>query len=733
MDKNREIKTLFISGALVVGIFVLYLTGIAGITFVLISLGIVICLVLGIILNFFGKFKRSSPKPSESLSVDEKSPESKKKVFEVFPRGFYDSAPLLIEKSPDLEKLFAAPPVIQKKTKQNMKFWGKSASSLDKRKALVTGYLQHPDPEVRLKTLELTSRYNMLDYNDPLLFEVLATDPNEMVKQEAARIIWMAEGNAGCKYAVKKARNEIEFGSESDPVGPSRAWKALELLLESAPDEKARKALMNQIDASTRMEQEPDNTTEADPKGKTGPSLKSGIVGEDQGLKKVIPESSMENEPGRKSSSKKYKVFSLVATAIVMLVILGFFFMPRADISFAVEMIPERVEPGEEITITAEVHNSGNAEGSYILVLSVDDLEVEKQEIDVLPGGKEFVSFTISETLSPGNYQIALNDWLEEIKVLKPADFHIDDFNLAPGEIQTGQETTVSARIINKGEIAGSYLLELLLNGEPLLEKEINLAGNKSETFTFKFSKEEPGVHTVALNGHSKNLKVLKPADIRVSDLVISSSAVRPGQSVTVTVTACNSGDVSGEHTVSLAVGGRDEQSKTITVPGNSSEQVSFNITRDSPGHYRVTCEDESKTFTVMKIERPGNGSVLTRNMASGQGRLTIRNGRDQDALVVLTRANATEPLLAVYVRADSSTTIRNIADGTYDVYFTHGNYWDKFSNQFTANVSRMKFRDSLKYTTTRTHYRTYEITVHAVEGGTTPIDRVSPESFPTF
>jgi len=186
MDKNREIKTLFISGALVVGIFVLYLTGIAGITFVLISLGIVICLVLGIILNFFGKFKRSSPKPSESLSVDEKSPESKKKVFEVFPRGFYDSAPLLIEKSPDLEKLFAAPPVIQKKTKQNMKFWGKSASSLDKRKALVTGYLQHPDPEVRLKTLELISRYNMLDYNDPLLFEVLATDPNEMVKQEAA-------------------------------------------------------------------------------------------------------------------------------------------------------------------------------------------------------------------------------------------------------------------------------------------------------------------------------------------------------------------------------------------------------------------------------------------------------------------------------------------------------------------------------------------------------------------
>lgn len=453
---------------------------------------------------------------------------------------------------------------------------------------------------------------------------------------------------------------------------------------------------------------------------------------EDEISNDLMPGNSPVDDSVQKVRPGKSKIFGLIVLLLAILVIVLIFF-PRADISFVVDAIPETVEPGEEITITATVQNSGRAAGSYLLVFLFDGLENESREINVAPGEKEIVSFSILKNLSPGNYQIGLNEWAEEIKVLKPAEFYVENYTLDPVEVQIDQETTVSAKVINKGEITGSYELVLLFDGESVLKEEINLAGNTSEVFSYRLSKEDPGVYTVALNGHSKNLKVLKPADISVSDLIISSSSVKPGQSVNVTVTANNSGDVAGDHTVSLAVGGRDEQSKTITVPGNSSEQVSFNITRDSPGHYRVTCEDLSKTFTVMKIERPRNGSVLTRNMASGDGRLTIENGRDQDALVALTRANATKPLLAVYVRANSSTTIRNIADGTYDVYFTHGNDWDKFSNQFTANVSRMKFRDSLRFTTTRTQYTAWEITVHAVAGGTAPTDHVSPGNFPQF
>jgi len=86
----------------------------------------------------------------------------------------------------------------------------------------------------------------------------------------------------------------------------------------------------------------------------------------------------------------------------------------------------------------------------------------------------------------------------------------------------------------------------------------------------------------VAINGQSKNLKVLEPANIEISELTISPRSVKPGHPVKVTVVANNSGEVAGEHTVSLSIGGKEEQSKTITVPGSVSEQVSFDISRDT-------------------------------------------------------------------------------------------------------------------------------------------------------
>ena len=55
---------------------------------------------------------------------------SRKKRIEVSPRGSgYDSAPLLLEEAPDLEKLIADPPIIQKPTEQNREFWASAEAS----------------------------------------------------------------------------------------------------------------------------------------------------------------------------------------------------------------------------------------------------------------------------------------------------------------------------------------------------------------------------------------------------------------------------------------------------------------------------------------------------------------------------------------------------------------------------------------------------------------------------
>jgi hypothetical protein len=168
------------------------------------------------------------------------------KTIEVSPRGHYDSAPLLLEEDPDLDKLFRNPPVIQKPTPQNKSYWA-SADERMRRLTLVTGYLQHPKTSVRLKTLHLYEKYKLFGYMDQILFDVLAADPNDNVRREAARITWINEKEVNCEYAFNKAQDEIMYGAESHPVGPTRARQALNLLLETAPDEAARQALEKMV------------------------------------------------------------------------------------------------------------------------------------------------------------------------------------------------------------------------------------------------------------------------------------------------------------------------------------------------------------------------------------------------------------------------------------------------------------------------------------------------------
>jgi hypothetical protein len=172
------------------------------------------------------------------------------KIIEVSPRGFYDSAPLLLDETPDLEQLFADPPVIQKPTEQNSPYWNSAeADAKVRRMTLVTGYLQHPKPEVRLKTLGLIEKHQLLGIgmHSQLLFDLLAIDLDEAVRREVARITWLYEHSVNCEYAVNKAKDEIAYGSENDPVGPTRARKALELLAETAPNENARRGLEHNI------------------------------------------------------------------------------------------------------------------------------------------------------------------------------------------------------------------------------------------------------------------------------------------------------------------------------------------------------------------------------------------------------------------------------------------------------------------------------------------------------
>lgn len=71
-------------------------------------------------------------------------------------------------------------------------------------------------------------------------------------------------------------------------------------------------------------------------------------------------------------------------------------------------MSPATVEPGQPVTITADVTNTGDLEGTYAVTLKIDGVAVENKDVTVAGGATGNVSFTVSKNTT-GTYQVAVD------------------------------------------------------------------------------------------------------------------------------------------------------------------------------------------------------------------------------------------------------------------------------------------------------------------------------------
>jgi hypothetical protein len=128
------------------------------------------------------------------------------------------------------------------------------------------------------------------------------------------------------------------------------------------------------------------------------------------------------------------------------------------------------------------------------------------------------------------------------------------------------------------------------------------------------------------------------------------------------------------------------------------------------------------------RATRPPTG-LLSSAGSLGSGFLEIKNGTDTDGVVILVSALGV-PVQAAYIRAGDSFRMTSIADGNYRLYFTKGVGWDKAQQQFTSNVVRQRFDDTLAYGPTTAGY---EVTLYGVAGGNAGTENVPAGQFPAL
>lgn len=89
------------------------------------------------------------------------------------------------------------------------------------------------------------------------------------------------------------------------------------------------------------------------------------------------------------------------------------------------------------------------------------------------------------------------------------------------------------------------------------------------------------------------------PAAFSTSDLSIKPTEVVSGETVAITVSVANTGDIEGSYTVILRIDDVNEAEKSVTVAAGSSQTVSFDVTKEKAGSYDVAVDELSGSFTV--------------------------------------------------------------------------------------------------------------------------------------
>jgi len=90
--------------------------------------------------------------------------------------------------------------------------------------------------------------------------------------------------------------------------------------------------------------------------------------------------------------------------------------------------------------------------------------------------------------------------------------------------------------------------------------------------------------------------------------MIITPGEVLAGQPVTVAVNVVNPCEGTGDYSVALRVNGRVEESRMVSVGGNTAAPTRFTIVRNEPGTYTVDIGDQKASFTVLSSSTSGGG-----------------------------------------------------------------------------------------------------------------------------
>jgi hypothetical protein len=186
------------------------------------------------------------------------------------------------------------------------------------------------------------------------------------------------------------------------------------------------------------------------------------------------------------------------------------------------------VEAGQPVTVSADLENVTDTQSAVHCRLLCRGTELMAEDIAIAGGSKEPVTFDLSD-IAPGTYELQLGKFSGSLRVLRPAEFKIVNFDIAPNPVKVGGVATIILDVENTGEVEGTYSPKLRVDGVVQEAKDIAVAGGTVYTESFPISKDSPGYYSVQLDGQEAALEVIET--VRLSNGTVISREMDYGKS----------------------------------------------------------------------------------------------------------------------------------------------------------------------------------------------------------
>ncbi len=257
---------------------------------------------------------------------------------------------------------------------------------------------------------------------------------------------------------------------------------------------------------------------------------------------------------------------------------------------------PLEVVEGGTVTVSIKVTNVSSTVGFYYDELKVDGKVVSSQSINLAPVESKLMIFNVVGS-GVGEHKVEVGG-LDGKFTIPEAKLVVLTLNIEPHQAKEREKIDVTVGVTNKGGVAGRRNLELKLNGEVVIVKEITLTPGQYESVTFEVAEAKAGEHKVEVDDLEEMFNI-PAANIIVTNLDINPRNVKEGERVNITVEVANRGGVTGSHKLELKIGGIVLATQEVTVFPKTNQKVSFILSNTKSGFHQVEIGNLSDKIMV--------------------------------------------------------------------------------------------------------------------------------------